>query len=187
MRKFDQILKLPPELRVKALRLLSEELRKKIQESKSHIKDRESEIEELTQLFGRAQEELQVLEQIETPKPREINVGDLFRKEEKKEDKSLEEQLEHEKIQLTPQEEIKASVLSYRPTEELYSRFKELNAQKDELSQKERDEFYTLGGALEKQYEKAKQGEWHPEEKDWDRMTAAEKMIHYQRKQDYKR
>ena len=73
---FSKLKKLPPELRIKAIHKLEKELNKLIQ-------TRQKEIEEAESLLADAKHELQVIEDIETPKVKEVEVQKLFaRKEE---------------------------------------------------------------------------------------------------------
>src|SRR3989338_7496725 len=68
---FEQIKKLPPDKRVKVLQDLQVQIEKL-------IKDRKREIEEAQELLNRANEELHVIQEIETPKPKKISVEELF-------------------------------------------------------------------------------------------------------------
>lgn len=85
---FSKLKKLPPEMRIKALNKLEEELN-------NLIKSRQQEIEEAQALLNEAKHELQVIEEIETPKIKEIQVEQLFNK---KEDASIEKKAELERI-----------------------------------------------------------------------------------------
>ncbi len=86
---FSKLKKLPPELRIKAIQKLEEELNKL-------IKIRQREIDEAEALLSEAKHELQIITKIETPKAREINVEKLF--ERKEEIEPIEKKAELEKI-----------------------------------------------------------------------------------------
>ncbi|MBW3005081.1 hypothetical protein KY310_04585 [Candidatus Woesearchaeota archaeon] len=85
---FSKLKKLPPEMRIKALQKLEEELNKL-------IKARQQEIEEAEALLSEAKHELQVIEEIETPKVREVQVEKLF---ERKTEAPAEKRAELERI-----------------------------------------------------------------------------------------
>lgn len=85
---FSKLKKLPPEMRIKALQKLEQELNKL-------ITARQKEIQEAEQLLAQAKHEQELIEEIETPKAKEVEVQKLF---ERKEEPSIEKKAELEKI-----------------------------------------------------------------------------------------
>ena len=86
---FSKLKKLPPNLRIKAIQKLEEELNKL-------ITIRRQEIEEAEALLSEAKHEQELIEEIETPKVREVQVEKLF--ERKEEIAPIEKKAELERI-----------------------------------------------------------------------------------------
>ncbi|MBW3001819.1 hypothetical protein KY338_01495 [Candidatus Woesearchaeota archaeon] len=85
---FSKLKKLPPEMRIKALQKLEQEINKL-------ITVRQKEIEEAKALLAQAKHEQELIEEIETPKVKEVEVQKLF---ERKEAPSIEKKAELERL-----------------------------------------------------------------------------------------
>ena len=113
---FEQIKKLPPDQRIKVLNQLQEQIQKL-------IKERQQEIEDAQSLLKRAEEELRVIQEIETPKPKQIHVEELFGRDEG------EETLEKIARRDIPQPNELAERLEQKPISEIYQRLNEITGE----------------------------------------------------------
>ncbi|MBD3303676.1 hypothetical protein GF343_00895 [Candidatus Woesearchaeota archaeon] len=85
---FSKLKRMPPEMRIKALQKLEEELNKL-------ITARQKEIKEAEQLLAQAKHEQELIEEIDTPKAKEVEVQKLF---ERKDEPSIEKKAELERL-----------------------------------------------------------------------------------------
>jgi len=85
---FSKLKKMPPEMRIKALQKLEQEINKL-------ITARQKEIEEAKALLAQAKHEQELIEEIETPKTKEVEVQKLF---ERKEEPLIEKKAELERL-----------------------------------------------------------------------------------------
>jgi hypothetical protein len=173
---FKNIKKLPPYLRKKSLNQLKELLEKK-------IKDTKKEIEEAENLIEQAKTEEELIEEIEIPKTKKIQIEDLFK--EKKEEKD-----KNEIILKNLSEEDKKNIeqISKEPIEQIYERIKNFAS---EFSAYKEKEFYTFSNRevsekrreiyemilLEKR-KAVESGEYKINEKAEHLMTASEKLTY---------
>lgn len=115
---FAQIKKLPPDQRIKVLNQLQEQVQKL-------IKERQQEIDDAQALLKRAEDELRVIQQIETPQPKQIRVEELFEKEELEEEKTLEKIARRD----IPNPEQLRERLEQKPINEIYNRLNEITGE----------------------------------------------------------
>lgn len=80
---FKQIRKLPPEQKIKVLQRIEDELHKLIEERKKEIDEKNTEVEEAESLLEEARRELTILEEIQTPELKKVEIEKLFGAKEK--------------------------------------------------------------------------------------------------------
>lgn len=181
---FEQIKKLPPDKRIKALQEIENELQKFIDEKTKEIEESKKEIEASKELLARAKEELAVLEEIEVPKAKEIRIEELFRREEKEEKKtSLERIAEEAPRRLSPEQEQEyISALKQRPVEELYNRIVEIKnsvAETGVLTQYQQENLDLFAKALQEKEKDIEERQYKPGAKAKHLLTAAEQIVQY--------
>jgi len=174
---FESIKKLPPEKRKKALKEVHEMLEKEIKKVKEQVFETE-------RLLGIAETEESILEEIEVPKARKIEIKDLFKREDA-------EDLE-KRIRALPKEERKnVERLAREPIEDVYARIKTFTAeathyerarektavyQSEKEEMEKRREIYEL--ALLEKRRAEERGEYTLDKKKEHLMTAAEKLTY---------
>jgi len=189
--KFEDILRLPPELRVKVLRQLEEHLRKLINRHANATTIDERDIQDAQELLERTIQELRVLEEQEalaqstpakkkeeTPAPRRAETTP--RRDDRI--KNLEDELKD--VQLNTQQELAATVQAQKPLAEAYNQLKSIyeNASNvKEMSDYQRNKFYETVGAIEHRIEDANKGLNPLSEREKMMLSTAEKMIKYER------
>jgi hypothetical protein len=169
----EQIRKLPPEMRIKALRQVQDKIKKLIEARQKEIVDAQSMLEE-------AEDELKVLEEIQAPQQKPVRIEELFRaKEEPEEDASLERIAER---QAPKKEEIER--LAREPIKDLAGR---VNYIKNRIydtgleTEEQRNEIYTLEKAFAEKRKDIEHGNYKPGEKEWGQMTESERSLAYLR------
>lgn len=116
---FEQIKKLPPDQRVKVLQELQNQIEKL-------INDRKKEIEQAHELLARAKDELRVLEEVQTPKVKQLTVEELFKTNDKDDDKK--QGLENIAQKNIPSPEIIRQHFEQKPIAEIYKRINDVTA-----------------------------------------------------------
>ncbi len=154
---FRQIKKLPPEEKIKVLRQIEDVLKKliterkkeieakkkEIEESNEEIGDKDTEIKEAEEMLAEAQNEFRVLEEIQTPELKKVEIEKLFRPKEEKEGRGTagKEAEEDEGLE---------GIAAKAPVAEIAER----QARIDELSRKPMEELYNSVIGLRKEIEK---------------------------------
>ncbi|RLE47777.1 hypothetical protein DRJ25_01550 [Candidatus Woesearchaeota archaeon] len=182
---FEGIKKLPPIDRKRSLQKVRELLKREIENSKKQL-------EETERLLGVAKSEESIIEEIEVPRAKKIDVSKLFKVQgagEKKGFASLEDQLKN----LPEKERKDVAELAKAPIEDVYARIKSFtemltqyeqnhgkmprtyeNVSKSELER--RREIYEL--ALQEKRRATERGEYKIDEKKEYLMSVAEKMMY---------
>jgi len=132
---FDGLKKLPPDERIKALK----EIRAKLKKSKE---DEEEELEIALEMLEEATEEQIVLDEIETPKVKEVKVKELFKSKSDLEEIAAQAKKEEKEEGLFTGAKIEQYTLSDSPVHKqdlsnIYGR--------DDLKENKPDEFYKPG------------------------------------------
>lgn len=165
---FEYIKKLPPDQRVKVLQQLHDQLEKLIRE-------RKQEITSAQELLEKAQEELIVLQKIETPQPKKTIVEELFKTEEK--ENGLERITRQQKI---PRPEDIREHFEQKPIAELYKRINDITGEIREtgIVTAYQENFLRAANYEIHDREKAVRNQlYQPTEKALHQMTAAERII----------
>lgn len=178
MAKFDfsKLKQLPPENRIKALQKLEEELQKV-------INSRQKEIEEAKNLLEVARHELQVIEEIETPNVKEVEIQKLF---EQKKEESTEKKAELEEIAAEAPRGLPAEQESYanflaqnQSVDQIHNKLYEI---RQEQSKTGIETFYQTAfiNAAEKALNlKRMHGQYDSGSKKEELMTASERLVQY--------
>lgn len=181
---FDKIRKMAPDRRIKALKELQEKLGDFIKERAKEIDASQQEIKDAQDFLKDAEEELQVLGEMEAeaPKIKEVNVEKLF---EPKKERELEDIAEQEapKQAFTPSEqEAYISKLAQQPVSTLYERINQIRGEISTtglMSSYQHERLEQFREALTEKEDAIKTGEYRPGEKAEHLLTAAEKAIAY--------
>lgn len=184
---FSQLKKLPPEMRIKALQKLEDEINKLIQHRQKAIAQSQKEIEEASHLLEEAKHELRVLEDIETPKLKQVDVGKLFEKEEKKEEtlqvKELEKIAEEEPKRITAEQESYARFIAEKMnSEQIYNRLKDISEEQKKTGVETfyQQNFMTAAErAIDFKKEAEEKGIYNPSRNSEMLMNSSEKLIKY--------
>jgi len=173
---FSKLKQLPPETRIKAIQKLEEELQKL-------INARQKEIEDAQALLEEAKRELQVLEDIETPKVRNVQIEKLF---ERPEEVSVEKKAELEEIAaeaprgLPAEQEDYANFLAQNQSvDQIHNKLYEI---RQEQSKTGIETFYQSAfvNAAEKALNlKRMHGQYDSGSKKEELMTASERLVQY--------
>lgn len=172
---FKKIKQLPPDEKIKVLQRIEEELRKLIEKRRKEIKEKDSEIEEAESLLEEARNELTILEEIQTPELKKIDIGKLFIPKEEKGLESIAATAPSEAEKLAQIEE-----LSRQPMESLYTAVVGIKneIQKtgvETLYQQERIE--QISAALYEKRKAMERKQYSPTQKARHLMTAAEQIM----------
>lgn len=172
----EKIKKLPPDRRIKALQELKEEIQKLIEERKKEIEDAEFLLEE-------AEDELRVLLEIETPKPKKIVIEELFIRDEKEKVEELERIAREEApARARPGEDLAyINVLRQKPVEDLYSKVVEVYKQISHTGIETLEQRRTIESVKEAIYLKdkdIKEKKYQANETVKERMGAIEKVLY---------
>lgn len=187
--RFEDILRLPPDIRVRVLKQLEEHLRKLISRHEKAIDVDKREIDEAEELLRRAQQELRVLEEVQTPEPKKAKTEEILRHDQQL--KSLEEQLTD--VKLSPKQELAATVQAQKPTEEAYRTLKDIYAATpsvEKMNDYQRNKFYEAVGTLQHRLQDAVEGNKPLTEAERAMLGGAQKIIAYERgepKDNYQR
>lgn len=138
---FRQIKKLPPEEKIKVLKRIEDELKKLIATRRKETAANNKEIAEAEELLAEAQNEFRVLEEIQTPELKKVEIEKLFRPKEEKEGKTGRETGEDEGLE---------GIAATAPIAEIAER----QARIDELSRKPMEELYNAVIGMRKEIEK---------------------------------
>ncbi|MEM4263289.1 MAG: hypothetical protein QW666_00125 [Candidatus Woesearchaeota archaeon] len=186
---FSQLKKLPPEMRIKALQKLEEQITKLIQHRQKAIEQSQKEIEEAQRLLEEAKHELRILEEIETPKIKPVEVEKLFAKEEetkepeKQQIKELEKIASEEPRRITAEQESYARFIAERMSiEQIYNKAKDIqNEQKKTgIETFYQQNFLTAAErAIDFKREAEEKGIYNPSRKSEMLMDPTEKLIKY--------
>lgn len=187
---FSQLKKLPPEMRIKALQKLEDEINKLIQHRQKAIEQSQKEIEEASHLLEEAKHELRVIEDIEKPKIKPVDVGKLFareKEEEKKEEplqvKELEKIAGEEPRRITAEQESYARFMAERMSaEQIYGRLKDISEEqkKTGIETFYQQNFLTAAErAIDFKKEAEEGGIYNPSRKSEMMMSTSEKLIKY--------
>ncbi|MBI4140452.1 hypothetical protein HY485_01300 [Candidatus Woesearchaeota archaeon] len=166
---FEQIKKLPPDQRIKVLNQLQEQIQKL-------IKERQQEIEDAQALLKRAEEELRVIQEIETPKPKQIHVEELFGKKEEEEEETLENIARRD----IPQPDELAERLEQKPISEIYQRLNEITGEIREsgVITQYQENWMRAANYITQEREKAiQEHKYNATDKAEHQLSAAEKII----------
>jgi hypothetical protein len=189
---FDKIRKMPPDRRIKLLRELQEKLDEFIKEKSKEIVKSEAEVKDAQDFLKDAEEELQVLEemQAEAPKIKNVEVGELF-KPAKKKDERLEDIAETAPKQFTPNEQqAYISTLARQPVGTIYERINEIRSEVQTtglMSSYQQERLQQFGKALREKQEAIKEGDYAAGKKAEHLLTAAEKAVQYMTGQQHYR
>lgn len=190
---FKQIKKLPPEEKIKVLRQIEavlnkliaerkkeiEAKKKEIEESNEEISDKDKEIKEAEEMLTEAQNEFRVLEEIQKPELKKVEIEKLFRPKEEKEE-GLEGIAAKAPVAEIAERQARIEELSKKPIEELYQTVvgmrKEIEKTGVEtLYQQEKSE--EISEALYEKRKAIESREYNPTAKAKHLMTAAEQMM----------
>lgn len=167
---FEQIKKLPPDKRVKVLQELQVQIEKMVAE-------RKKEIEQAQELLKRAQEELQLLEEVETPQLKKITVEELFGKEEKqKKDEGLESIARKE----IPDPRIIKEQFEQKPIAEIYQRMNQITGEIREtgvITQYQENWLRAANYEMQDREKAIENRQYKPTEKAQHMLSTAEKVI----------
>lgn len=167
---FEQIKKLPPDQRVKVLQELQDQIEKL-------IKDRKKEIEEAHELLSRAKEELRVLEEVQTPKVKQISVEELFKNEEK--DEQNKEGLENIARRI-PSPELIRQNFEQKPIAEIYKRINDVTGDIREsgiITQYQENFLRAANYEMQDREKAIENRQYRPTEKAQHLLSTAEKLI----------
>jgi hypothetical protein len=178
MAKFDfsKLKQLPPENRIKAIQKLEEELHKL-------INARQNEIEEAKSLLEEAKHEMQVLEDIETPAVREVEVQKLFESEQ---EKSIEKKSELEDIAQeasrglsTEQESYAGFLAQEQSVDQIHNRLYEIRQEQTKTGVETFYQTAFINAAEQAINLKKMHGNYKSGSKSEAMMTASERLIQY--------
>lgn len=174
---FSRLKKLPPNMRIKALKQLEEEFTKLIEA-------RKKEIEEAQLLLKEAKHELEIIEEIETPKVKTIEVEKLFAKEEKTEETPELEKIAAEAPRGLPaeQESYAKFMAEQMSMEQIYNRLQDIQQEqtKTGIETTYQQNFVEAADrALYFKRQAEEKGIYIPSEKSEELLTTAEKLIKY--------
>lgn len=178
MAKFDfsKLKQLPPENRIKALQKLEEELQKV-------INSRQKEIEEAKSLLEEARRELQVIEEIETPNVKEVEIQKLFeqKKEESTEKKAELEKIAEEAPRTLPaeQEEYANFLAQNQSIDQIHNKLYEIRKDQSETGVEKWYQSAFVTAAERALNLKRTHGQYESGSKKEELMTASERLIHY--------
>ena len=178
---FSKLKKLPPNMRIKALNKLEEELN-------NLIKSRMQEIEEAQALLQEAKHEMEILEDIETPKVKTVDVGKLFEPEEK----TVEEKADLEKLAGEAQQGLPAEQENYAQfmaqemsADQIYNRLTGIQQEQMKTGIETMYQQNFVEAAERALYFKRQaeaEGTYKPAGKAEELMTSSEKLIQYLKK-----
>ena len=115
---FRQIKKLPPEEKIKVLKRIEDELNKLIETRRKETEENNKEIAEAEELLKEAKNEFRVLEEIQLPELKKVEIEKLFRPKEEK-DEGLEGIAAKAPIAELAERQARIDELSRKPMEEL--------------------------------------------------------------------
>ena len=171
---FEQIKKLPPDQRVKVLQELQGQIEKL-------INDRKKEIQQAQDLLVRANEELSILEEIETPKQKQVSVEELFETGDKEKRNEKNGGLEHiARKENIPAPNILREQFEQKPITDIYKRMNEITSDiRNTGIVTQYQENWLRAAKYEVQYreEAIEKNQYRPTEKSQHLLSAAEKII----------
>jgi hypothetical protein len=175
---FSKLKKLPPEMRIKALQRLEEELTKL-------IKTRQQEIEEAEALLSDAKHELQVIEEIEKPKAREVKVEKLFEREEAEpvEKRAELERLAEEAPGAPPPEQVDYArfLAQEQSVDQIHHRLYEIRQEQTQTGVEKWYQRNFVNAAAQALELKKEHGDYVSGSKKEATLTAAERLVQYLR------
>jgi acyl-CoA reductase-like NAD-dependent aldehyde dehydrogenase len=187
---FRQIKKLPPEEKIKVLKRIEDELQKLIETRRKETEENNKEIAEAEELLAEARNEFRVLEEIQLPELKKVEIEKLFRPKEERdgrgtagkeeEDEGLEGIAAKEPAAALAERQARIDELSRKPMEELYQTTIGI---RKEIEKTGVETIYQQSKAEEISeaiYEKRKaieSKEYNPSARARHMMTAAEEMI----------
>jgi len=181
---FKQIKKLPPQEKIKVLRQIEVELtklieirKKEIEESNKEIEDNKTEIAEAEALLAEARDEFQVLEKIQTPELKKVEIEKLFRP---KEEEGLEGIAAREPAAVLAEKQARIEELSRKPMEELYNAVVGIRKDVEQTGVEtlyQQSQTEEISAALYEKKKAVENNEYNPSQKAKHLMTAAEQMM----------
>jgi len=176
---FRQIKKLPPEEKIKVLKRIEDELNKLIETRRKETEENNKEIAEAEELLKEAKNEFRVLEEIQLPELKKVEIEKLFRPKEEK-DEGLEGIAAKAPIAELAERQARIDELSRKPMEELYNAV--IGMRKDiektgveTLYHQEKTE--EISEAIYEKRKAMENKEYNPTAKARHMMTAAEEMM----------
>ncbi len=168
---FEEIRKLPADEKIKALKKIDNELRKKIQEDKKEIEDKNKEIEAAEFLLKEAEDEYRVIERIRIQESEKIEVDKLFHPEKE----GLEEIAKTTQTPEQRQERIQG--LTNTPVEDLYKMVVGMKQQVDQTGVQTLYQQELAEDLREVFYQKREIYQEHPAQQAQHLMSAAEQIM----------